>query len=104
MKIKLAAGDRTVEEFNQSGKLSTEKILMNFDSKEYIQRRKQLEILDLFVTIDYDPDLRLQEDAQFLIDLARNVCNASPQFIGCKHSVPKPSFDGIQKAMQGEPK
>ena len=38
------------------GKLPTKKSTVNEALREFVQRRKRLEILDLFGTIDFDPD------------------------------------------------
>ncbi len=38
------------------GKLPTKKATVNEALREFVQKRKRLEILDLFGTIDFDPD------------------------------------------------
>ncbi len=50
----LAIDDRLIEEARKLGRHRTKKQAVNAALVEYIQRRKQLEILKLFGTIDYD--------------------------------------------------
>ncbi|MBF2050171.1 MAG: type II toxin-antitoxin system VapB family antitoxin [Elainella sp. C42_A2020_010] len=45
-----------IQEALTLGEHQTEKIVIEAALQEYIQRRKQLKILELFGTIDYDPD------------------------------------------------
>jgi hypothetical protein len=51
----LAIDDSLIEEARQIGQHVTKKAAVTAALEEYIQRRKQLEILDLFGTIDFDP-------------------------------------------------
>jgi metal-responsive CopG/Arc/MetJ family transcriptional regulator len=43
---------------------STPTILVEAALREYIQRRKQLKVLELFGTIDYDEDYNYKEQRQ----------------------------------------
>lgn len=45
-----------IQEALTLGEHPTEKIVIEAALQEYIQRRKQLKVLELFGTIDYDPD------------------------------------------------
>jgi hypothetical protein len=56
MPTNLAIDDELLEEALNLGGHRTKKATVNEALKEYIQRRKQLKILDLFGQIDYDPD------------------------------------------------
>jgi Arc/MetJ family transcription regulator len=55
MPTNLAIDDELLEEALQLGGHRTKKATVNEALKEYIQRRKQIKILDLFGQIDYDP-------------------------------------------------
>ena len=55
MATNLAIDDRLLNEALQAGGHQTKKDTVNEALREYIQRRKQLEILDLFGKIDFDP-------------------------------------------------
>ena len=61
MPTNLAINDELLEEALQLGGHRTKKATVNEALKEYIQRRKQLKILDLFGQIDYDPDYDYKE-------------------------------------------
>jgi Arc/MetJ family transcription regulator len=50
----LAIDDRLIEEAQKLGKHRTKKDTVNAALGEYINRRKQLDILPLFGTIEYD--------------------------------------------------
>jgi hypothetical protein len=56
MPTNLAIDDRLIDEARRIGAHRTKKETVNAALQEYIQRRKQVEILKLFGTIDYDPD------------------------------------------------
>ncbi|MFW5877924.1 MAG: type II toxin-antitoxin system VapB family antitoxin [bacterium] len=56
MATNLAIDDGLIEEAKSVGKHRTKKGAVTEALKEYIQRRKQGEILDLFQTIEYDKD------------------------------------------------
>jgi len=52
----LAIDDTLIESARQIGHHATKKAAVTAALEEYIQRRRQLEILDLFGTIDYHQD------------------------------------------------
>jgi Arc/MetJ family transcription regulator len=54
MPTNLALDDRLIEEAKKLGHHRTKKEAVTAALDEYISRRKQLEILSLFGTIDYD--------------------------------------------------
>ncbi len=54
MATNLAIDDSLIEEAKAIGKHRTKKGVVTEALNEYIQRRKQLEILDVFNCIDYD--------------------------------------------------
>ena len=54
MATNLALDDRLIEEAKKLGKHRTKKETVTEALKEYIQRRKQMEILNLFGRIEYD--------------------------------------------------
>jgi hypothetical protein len=64
MATNLAIDDALIEEARQIGHHVTKKAAVTAALEEYIQRRKQLEILDLFGTIDYDPDYDYKKNRQ----------------------------------------
>lgn len=55
MATNLAIDDRLIDEARQVGNHKTKREAVTAALKEYIDRRKQLEILKLAGTIDYDP-------------------------------------------------
>jgi Arc/MetJ family transcription regulator len=55
MPIRLTIDDKLLDEALRIGGHRTRKAAINEALKEYIQRRKQLGILELFGQIDYDP-------------------------------------------------
>ena len=55
MPTNLAIDDDLLEEAQQIGGHSTKKATVNHALAEYIQRRKQLQVIDLFGTVDFDP-------------------------------------------------
>ncbi len=55
MPTNLALDDRLIDEARRIGNHATKKEAVTAALDEYIRRRKQLEILDFFGTIDYDP-------------------------------------------------
>lgn len=61
MATNLAIDDKLIEEARLIGKHATKKGVVTEALLEYIQRRKQIEILDLFHSIDYDPDYDYKE-------------------------------------------
>jgi hypothetical protein len=56
MATNLAIDDRLIDEARRVGNHKTKKEAVTAALDEYVRRRKQLEILELFGTIDYDPD------------------------------------------------
>jgi Arc/MetJ family transcription regulator len=55
MATNLAIDDNLIEEARLVGKHATKKAVVTEALREYIQRRKQMEILGLFNTVEYDP-------------------------------------------------
>ncbi len=55
MPSNLAIDDRLLEEARRIGGQRTKKATVTEALEEYIQRRKQAEILKLFGTVDFDP-------------------------------------------------
>jgi hypothetical protein len=62
MATNLAIDDTLLEEARIVGKHATKKAVVNEALAEYVQRRKQAEIINLFHKIDYDPsyDYKIQ--------------------------------------------
>ena len=56
MPTNLAIDDRLIEEARQIGHHRTKKEAVTAALDEYIRRRKQMQILDLFGTVDYHGD------------------------------------------------
>jgi Arc/MetJ family transcription regulator len=54
MPTNLAVDDRLIEEARRTGKHKTKKEAVTVALREYIQRRKQLEFLSQFGSIDFD--------------------------------------------------
>ena len=61
MATNLAIDDKLIEEARVVGKHRTKKAVVTEALQEYIQRRKQAEILSLFGKIEYDPDYNYKE-------------------------------------------
>ena len=55
MATNVAIDDKLLEEACIVGRHATKKAAVNEALMEYIQRRKQAEIVDLFHTVEYDP-------------------------------------------------
>jgi hypothetical protein len=64
MATNLAIDDTLIEEARQIGQHLTKKAAVTAALEEYIQRRKQLEILNLFGTIDYADDYDYKKNRQ----------------------------------------
>ena len=64
MATNLAIDQELLAEALAIGKLKTKKATVNEALREFVQRRKQLEILDLFGTIDFDPDYDYKAERQ----------------------------------------
>ena len=56
MPTNLAIDDRLITEAKKLGRHRTKKDAVNAALDEYVRRRKQLKIVNLFGTIDYDED------------------------------------------------
>jgi len=56
MATNLALDDGLIEEARQLGGLRTKKDVVTQALMEYVQRRKQLKLLDLFGTVDFEED------------------------------------------------
>lgn len=56
MATNLAIDDKLLEEARIVGKHATKKAVVNEALAEYVQRRKQAEIINLFHKVDYDDD------------------------------------------------
>ena len=56
MPTNLALDDALIDEARRVGNHKTKKEAVTAALNEYVRRRKQLEILDHFGTIDFDPD------------------------------------------------
>lgn len=56
MPTNLAIDDQLINEAKKISGLKTKKAVVTEALKEYIQRRKQIEILQLFGKIDFDPE------------------------------------------------
>ena len=56
MATNLAIDDKLLEEARIVGKHSTKKAVVNEALTEYVQRRKQAEIINLFNLVEYDSD------------------------------------------------
>jgi metal-responsive CopG/Arc/MetJ family transcriptional regulator len=52
----LTIDDNLLEEAKTAGKRESEEEVVTEALQEYIARRKQLQIINLFGTIDYDPE------------------------------------------------
>lgn len=56
MATNLAIDDNLIEDARKIGRQKTKKAVVTEALKEYIEKRKQMEIFDLFGTIEYEPD------------------------------------------------
>jgi len=56
MATNLAINNELIEKARKIGKHKTKKAVVTEALEEYIQRRKQIEIIDLFGTIEFDPE------------------------------------------------
>ncbi len=56
MATNLALDDKLIEEARLVGNKPTKKAVVTEALEEYIQRRKQMRILELFHQVDFDPD------------------------------------------------
>jgi hypothetical protein len=62
MATNLAIDDKLLEEARIVGKHATKKAVVNEALAEYIQRRKQAEIIGLFHAVEYDPDYDYKDE------------------------------------------
>jgi Arc/MetJ family transcription regulator len=62
MPTNLAIDDRLIAEAQKLGRHRTKKETVNAALDEYVQRRKQQQILSLFGTIDYDPNYDYKQE------------------------------------------
>lgn len=62
MPTNLATDDRLIREAQKRGHHRTKKDTITTALEEYIRRRKQLEILSLFNTIEYDPNYEYKRE------------------------------------------
>lgn len=60
MATNLAIDDKLIDEARRMGRHATKKEAVTVALKEYVARRKQLEILDLFGTVDFDKNYRVR--------------------------------------------
>ena len=64
MATNLAIDDKLLEEARMVGKHATKKAVVNEALKEYIQRRKQVDIISLFHTVAYEPGYDYKEQRE----------------------------------------
>lgn len=64
MATNLALDDRLISEAQKLGRHRTKKDAVNAALDEYIRRRRQQEILELFGTIDYDENYDYKKERQ----------------------------------------
>jgi len=62
MPTNLAIDDTLIDAAKEIGGHKTKKEAVTTALQEYIQRRKQIQILDLFGTIEYEPDYDYKAD------------------------------------------
>ena len=56
MPTNLAIDDQLIEEARKLSGLKTKKEVVTAALKEYVQRRKQIKIINMFGKIDFDPE------------------------------------------------
>jgi hypothetical protein len=64
MATNLAIDDTLIEEARVLGKQKTKKAVVTEALEEYIQRRKQKDILNIFGKVDYDQDYDYKKQRQ----------------------------------------
>ena len=64
MAINLEIDEALIQEALALGNQQTEHDVVEEALREYVQRRKQLKVLDLFGTIDYDSDYNYKQQRQ----------------------------------------
>jgi hypothetical protein len=62
MATNLAIDDKLLEEARIVGKHATKKAVVNEALAEYIQRRKQAEIIGLFHSVEFEPEYDYKEE------------------------------------------
>lgn len=62
MATNLALDDNLIEEARRAGRHKTKKDAVTAALAEYVQRRKQLRILKVFGTVDFDPKYDYQAE------------------------------------------
>ncbi len=62
MATNLAIDQELLAEALEIGKLPTKKATVNEALREFVQRRKQLEAIEMFGTIEYDPDYDYKQE------------------------------------------
>lgn len=61
MATNLAIDDALLSEAQKAGKFKTKRETVNMALKEFVQRHKQEEIVELFDTLEYDPGYDYKE-------------------------------------------
>ena len=61
MPTNLAIDDKLIEDARLIGKHKTKKAAVTEALQEYIAHKKQMQILDLFGKVDFDPDYNYKE-------------------------------------------
>lgn len=64
MTINLQIDEALIQEALALGNQQTERDVVEQALREYVQRRKQLKVLDLFGMIDYDEDYNYKQQRQ----------------------------------------
>lgn len=64
MPTNLALDDQLIEEARRAGGHKTKKEAVNAALDEYVRRRKQMNILDAFGTVTFDPDYDYKAERQ----------------------------------------
>ena len=62
MPTNLAIDDRLIEEAKKLGKHRTKKEAVTAALDEYVRRHKQMEIISLFGTVDFDPSYNYKRE------------------------------------------
>lgn len=61
MATNLALDDKLIEQAKRVGRHKTKKAVVTEALEEYILRRQQMEMIDLFHDVDFDPDYDYKE-------------------------------------------
>jgi Arc/MetJ family transcription regulator len=61
MATNLAIDDKLIEKAKQVGRHKTKKAVVTEALEEYIQRRQQMKMIELFHGVDFDPDYDYKE-------------------------------------------